>query len=148
MSMEYLALFSLGGSCEQLGNQCDLASDISFVYPLYLSLSYHVHHLKSLEGSPGCLEGEKAHSWLCKTFDKAVILFGEVVEVLHLPQFAAFRDDLLGFELLEGLWIRGILVHIDHTKGYRMSGSERFVEKTLRRLGITCRTQPEIKRVP
>jgi hypothetical protein len=55
----------LGCDSKQSGDQCDLPSHISFVHPVHLSFPNHVHHLKSPQRSPRCLEGEEAHPRPC-----------------------------------------------------------------------------------
>ena len=60
-STEPLPGFRLGDRSKPSGNQGHLASHIPFVHALYLPFPSHVHHLKSLECSPRCLEREKAH---------------------------------------------------------------------------------------
>ncbi|SRR5712692_4423951 len=140
-------LLSLGCHSEQGGDERHLAENISFASSSHLSFPYHVHRLISLRGSPCRLERKKAHRGFGQTLDEAMILLNSVVEVLHLPQFTAFRDDPFGFEFLKGLWIGGIFVHVDHPRSHRMSSSEHFMEKPLGRFGISCCTQPEIKRV-
>ena len=44
----------------------------------------HVHHLVPLQRSPRRLEGKEAQSWLDQSFDEAMILLDQVVEILDL----------------------------------------------------------------
>src|SRR6266567_5310118 len=81
MSREWLILFSLGKHSKQLGNQCNLTWDVSFVHPLHLSLPDHVHGLESLQCSPCSQIREEAHSRFRQAFDEAMILFNQIVEV-------------------------------------------------------------------
>ena len=55
----------LGCDSKQSGDQCDLPSHIFFVDTLHVSFPDHVHHLKSPQRSPRCLEGEEAHPRPC-----------------------------------------------------------------------------------
>ena len=48
MHEEALHLFNLSDQSEQFGNQYNLNTHICFVYPLYLSFSYHVHDFIAL----------------------------------------------------------------------------------------------------
>src|SRR6266567_3588892 len=133
-------LLSLDCYSEEGGDQRHLSKNISLASSPHLSFAYHVHRLVSLEGSLCCPKGKEAHPGFRQPFEKPMILFDPVIEVLDLPQFTAFRDNPLGFELLQGFWIGGILVHVDHARGHRMSGSKRFAEKTLGRIAIPCLT--------
>jgi hypothetical protein len=116
MRMESLCLFSSGYHSKEFVDQRNLASNVSFVHPLHLPFPDHVHDRVSLQGSLRCLEGEKAHSRLRQAFDEAMILFDQIVEVFHLPQFHAFRQNSIGSELSNGFGIRGILIDVDHAR--------------------------------
>jgi len=141
-------LFRLSAHSEQSGNQCNLATHISFVHSLQLSFSHHVHDLISLYRSPPCLKGEETHIWFCQTLDETVILFNEVIEILHLPQFTAFRNESCCFEFVEGFGVGGVFVHVDHTRRSGMRGGEGFLKEALGSLPISGRTQHEVERVP
>jgi len=80
---------------KQLGNQCHLASHISFFHPLQVSFPDHVHHLEALYGSPGRQIREKAHPWLRQAFDEPMILFDQIVEVFHAASVHSLREDVL-----------------------------------------------------
>ena len=77
-----------------------------------------------------------------------MILFDDVVGVLDLPQFTGVGNGSFRLQFLEGLWISGIFIDRDRTRGGGMRRSQRFREKALRRFGIACRTQEELERVP
>jgi hypothetical protein len=64
---------------------------------LYLPFAQHVHDLVSLQGSPRGLERKKAHPRLGQAFDEPMVLFDQVVEIFHLPQFHVFRQDSSGW---------------------------------------------------
>jgi len=116
MSVKWLGLFSLGGSFEELSDQCGLPFHISFCHALHLSLSDHVHDLEPLQRAPRRFEREKAHPWLRQTFDEPMILLDEIVEVLYLPQLDRFWKYSGGFELSNSLGIGRIFIHIDHAR--------------------------------
>ena len=73
----------LGCHSKQLGDQSNLASHIPFVNPLSLSFSHHIHHLESLDRSPGRFERKEAHPRLGQACDEPMVLFDQVVEVFH-----------------------------------------------------------------
>jgi hypothetical protein len=74
-------LFSLDRYSKQGGDESDLPSNISFVYPVHLSLANHVHDLVSLERSPCRLQGKDAHPGLDQPFEKAMVLLHQVIEI-------------------------------------------------------------------
>lgn len=49
-----------------------------------------------------CFKREEAQSWLDQPFDEPIILFDDVVEILDLPQFHAFRHAPTRFEVGNG----------------------------------------------
>ena len=84
---------------------------------------------------------KKPRTWFDTPFDKALILFNNVIQVLDLPQFTGVGNDSFRLQFLEGLWIGDIFIVIDHTRGGGMRRSQRFREKALRRFCIACWTQ-------
>lgn len=84
-----------------------------------LSLAHHAHDFVSLQCSTCRLEGKETHPWLDQPLDEAMILFDDVVEILDLPQFRAFRQDRTRFEVSHRFGIGCMLIHVDHTKDRR-----------------------------
>jgi hypothetical protein len=117
MSREPHFLFSLYRYSKEASDQENLVSHLSFFYSLHLPLPYHVHHLESLEGSPCCLEGEKAHPWLCQSLDKAMILLDQGIEIFDLSQFHVFRQDSSSFQVGNGLGRRCVFIERPITRG-------------------------------
>jgi len=142
-----IPLVQLDCHSKQLGNQCNLASHISFVHALQLSFPYHVHGLKSLQGSPRCLEREKAHPRLGQPFHEPMILFNHIVEILHLPEFTAFGNESCNFQFIERFGIGRVFVHVDDSWFVGMRGGKRFEKEALGGLGIPCWTEKELERV-
>ncbi len=62
--------------------------------------------------------------------------------------FTALRQDLCGFQLLDGFGVGGVLVDGDHTRNRGVRSRERLVEKAFGRLGIPGGTEPELEGVP
>jgi hypothetical protein len=67
-------------------------------------------------------------------FDGPVILFQNIIEVLHRSMPAILRQSLLGFEPHDGQWITGVLIGVDDSR-HRMtdrplvsSGERRYRE--------------------
>jgi len=129
-------LFRLSGHSKQPGNELGLASVRSFVHPLYLPLPNHVHGLVPLQRAPGRCKRKEPESWLDETLEKAVVLFDDVVEIFHLPQFTAEWKDTLGFHLTQGFGIGGVFVDGNHAGDHRMSGLQRLLKKLLGGLSV------------
>jgi hypothetical protein len=118
-------LFSLGGHSKQAGDERNLILDVSLPHPSDLSLPDHVHDLVPLERSPGRFHGKEAHPWLGQSFDKAVILLDQVIQVFDLPEFDLLGKGSSGFEVGNGLGIGRILIDINHTRNRRGGGISR-----------------------
>jgi len=127
MEREWSSQMFLSCHSKELGDERDLPSHIPFYHALQLPFSQHVHHLVSLSGLPGGLEREKAHPRLRQPFDEAMVLFNEVIEILHLPQFTPFGEASSRFQFRERFGIGCVFVHVDHAWFVRMRGGECFV---------------------
>jgi hypothetical protein len=166
-------LFSLSSHSKQAGDTRYLPQDISFFHATHLPFPDHVHDLISLQGSPRALPRKEAHPRLDQPFDKAVVLFDQVVEVFHLPQFYAFRQNSSRFEVCNGFGVGSVLIDIYNTWGWfgyflclllerfscrlltctglrsRTAGRlQGFAEKAFGGLGIPRRAQEKLERVP
>ncbi len=106
----------LGSDPKGFVKKLNLSEHVSFCYSLHLSLADHVHRFIPLQGSARCLERKEAHPRLGQSFDEPMVLFDEIVEVFHLPQFHVFRQESSSFELSNGLGIGRVLVDIDHLR--------------------------------
>ena len=62
-------------------------------------------------------------------FDNSVILFQNIIEVLHRSMPAILRQSALGFEPLDGWWIVGVLIGIDYARRRMVLSAQGFGEK-------------------
>ena len=74
------------------GDERHLPRAVPFFDAAHLPFPHHVHDLISLQGSPGALHRKEAQSRIDASFDEAVILFDDIVEILDLPQATAQTD--------------------------------------------------------
>jgi hypothetical protein len=81
MDVKAYLLFSLGGYSKQAGDKGDLILAVSLPHPSDLSFPDHVHDLVSLQRSPCHFHGKEAHPRLGQSFDQAVILLDQVIQV-------------------------------------------------------------------
>src|SRR5271165_3791380 len=79
-------------------------------------------------------------------FDGSVILFQNIIEVLHRSMPAILRQSALGFEPLDGWWIAGVLIGIDYARGRMVLSAQGFGEKALSRCCVAFSRQKEVDR--
>src|SRR5215471_4593091 len=75
----------LGGQFEELVNELNLPPNIGTAHPPRLPLPDHVHRLVSLNRSACRLKFAKALLGVNPSLDRSVVLFKDVVQVLHRP---------------------------------------------------------------
>ena len=78
-----------GGEFEQLVDELILTTNISPAHPSNLSLTQHVDRFITLNRSPRCLELSESLFGIHSSFDGAVVLLDDVVQVLYGPVTAA-----------------------------------------------------------
>jgi hypothetical protein len=72
----------LSGQPEQLPNELDLTPNVIAPYPPNLPLPDHVHGFIALNRSPGRLEFSEALLGVDPTFNRAMVLLDDVVQIL------------------------------------------------------------------
>jgi hypothetical protein len=68
--------------------------------------------------TPGGPKGPEMLARLGPAFDGPVILFQNIIEVLHRSMSAVLLQSVLGFEPHDGWWITSILVGVDDPNSY------------------------------
>src|SRR5271165_3740043 len=79
-------------------------------------------------------------------FDGSVILFQNIIEVLHGSMPAILLQSILGFEPLDGWWITGVLVGVDYARRRMVLSAQGFGEKALSRCCVAFSRQKEVDR--
>src|SRR5271165_1402002 len=79
-------------------------------------------------------------------FDRPVILFQNIIEVLHRSMPAILPQSLLGFEPHDGRWITGILVGVDDPRRRMVLSAQGLGEKALSRCCVAFSRQKEVDR--
>ena len=69
--------------------------------------------------------------------DRPMILFQNVVEILHRSMPAILLQSLLGFEPHDGRWITGVLVGVDDLRRRMVLSAQSLGEKALGRCILT-----------
>src|SRR5271168_1875795 len=72
-----------GCQIEEMVDELDLSRQIVSCHPSNLPLTYHVDCFVALNGSPGRLEFSESLFGIHSTFDGSMILFEDVIQVLH-----------------------------------------------------------------
>ena len=81
-----------GGEFEQLVDELILTTNISPAHPSNLSLSQHVDRFITLNRSSRRLELAESLLGVHPSFDRSMVLFDDVVQILHGPVPAATSE--------------------------------------------------------
>src|SRR5271166_520331 len=74
-------------------------------------------------------------------FDGPVILFQNIIEVLHRSMPAILHRSTRGFEPHDGWWITGVLIGIDYARRRMVLSAQGFGEKALSRCCVAFSRQ-------
>src|ERR1019366_6183198 len=124
-----------GSKIEQLVDEVILLANISVADPPRLPLPDHVHRLVSRNRSPGGLELAKALLGLHSSFDRSMILFQDVVQVLDRSMSAAAAQGSFLFHCCNRRAVEAGLIGIDDA-GLRM----RWIAESLAEQAFGCRS--------
>ena len=80
------------------------------------------------------------------TFDCPVILFQNIIEVLHRSMPAILLQSTHGFERHDGWWITGVLVGVDYPRRRMIPSAQRFGEEALSGVYVAFSRQKEVDR--
>src|SRR5260370_34338906 len=86
----------LGRKSEQCADEVRLADHISISQPSHSALPDHVHGLDTLQRPPRTLKRSIALGQPNSLFNRPVVLFNHVIEILALAQSDATGDDAVG----------------------------------------------------
>jgi len=95
-----------------------------------------VHAFISLQRLLRRLKGNEAHTWFRSSFDAAVILLDDGVQILDVSEVTHLGQESFRFQILDGLWVRRIFVHRDDARCCGMNRSEGLRKEVLGRLSI------------
>ncbi len=74
-----------------------------------------------------------------------MVLFNEIIEVLHLSQLTASGETSFSLKLVEGFGVRSIFVHVDHSWRARVRGCKRFEQEVPGGFCVSRRAEKEVK---
>ena len=79
-------------------------------------------------------------------FDGPVILFENIIEVLHRSMPAILLQSTHGFEPHDGWWITGVLVGVDYARRRMVFSAQGFAEKALSRCCVAFSREKKVDR--
>src|SRR5664280_1094502 len=128
----------LGCQIEKTVDELNLSKKIISCHPSSLPLPYHVDCFVALNRSPSCLEFSEALLGVYSTFDGSMILFENVVQVLHRLVSTAVAQRPFLFTVRDRRAINRCQVGVDHSRLRMASIAECLAKQAL---GSICVTQ-------
>src|ERR1700730_1592277 len=80
--------------------------------------------------------------------DRPMILFQNIVEILHRSMSTVLLQSALGFELYDGWRVSGLLVGVDHPRVRMRRASQGFGQKALGGHGVALGRKKEVEGRP
>ena len=133
-----------GSQIEQLVDELILLANISAADPPRLPLPDHVQRLVSLDRSPGRLVLTKALLGLHSSFDRSMILFQDVVQVLDRSMAAAAAQSSLLFHCCNGRATEAGLIGVDDAGLGMRWIAESLAEQAFGRSSIAQRREQKV----
>jgi hypothetical protein len=128
-----------GSQIEELPDETDLTENIIPAHPSNLPLSDHVHRLIPLDRSPCRLEFPKSLLGVHSAFDRSMILFQDIVKVLHrsVPTTAAQGPFLL--YVCDGCTVDRRQIRVDDARLRMGSITQRVAKQPFGCIGVAQR---------
>ena len=134
----------LGDEFEQLADEADLTSDIIALHPPNLSLPDHIHRFVPLNRPSRGMKFAKALFGIDSALDRSMVLFQDVVQVLHRPMPTSPPER----SFLLYVWDRRAVdrrqVGVDDPWLGMGAITQRFAEQPFGRIRVAQRRQQEI----
>src|SRR5271165_2185796 len=116
--------------------------------PARLAFADHMDRFVAGDRAPSSPEGAKMLACAYPALDRPMILFQNVVEILHRSMPAILLQSLFGFEPHDGRWITGVLVGVDDPRVRMVRISQGFGQKALGRCCVAPGRKKEVDRRP
>ena len=135
-----------GGQFEQLVDELILTPNIRPAHPSNLSLSHHVDRFITLNRSSRRLELSESLLGVHSSFDRSMVLFDDVVQILHgpVPTATAERPFLLNSRDRRG--VDGGQIRVDDARLWMRSITQSLAKQPFGGIGIAEGRQQEIDR--
>src|ERR1039457_2434928 len=125
----------LGCQIEKAVDELNLKKKIISCHPSNLPLPDHVDCFVALKRSPCCLEFSEALLGVYSTFDGSMILFENVIQVLHRSVSTAVAQRPFLFTVRDRRAINRCQVGVDHSRLGMGSIADRLAKEPLGSLG-------------
>ena len=129
----------LGCQIEKAVDELNLTKKIISCQPSNLPLPDHVDCFVALNRSPSCLEFSEALLGVHSTFDGSMILFENVVQVLHRSVSTAVAQRPFLFTVGDRGAVYRRQISVDHSRLGMESIAERLAKQPLGSIGVTQR---------
>jgi len=136
-----------GGNSEQACNEGGLRLHVAGTNIINLPLSNHRHHFIAGQCPSGRGQAAEVQPRPHQSFDPAMILLDDVVQVFALPQPREAPQLASSLHVRDRTWIGRVLVHRDRAWGYGVRLGQRLAEEPLRRSRVPPDRQQEIDRL-
>jgi hypothetical protein len=111
-----------------------------------LAFADHMNRFVAGDRAPSAPKRTEMLAGANPAFDGPVILFENIIKVLHRSMPAILLQSTLGFELHNCRWITGVLVGIDDPRHSMALPSQSFAQKALSRRCIAFGREQEVDR--
>jgi hypothetical protein len=111
-----------------------------------LAFANHMNGFVTCDRTPSS-EGAKMLACTRPAFDGPVILFQDVIKILHRSMSTPLFQNTVGFELNDGWRISGVLVAVDDPRFRMVLPAQGFGQKALSRCCIAFRREKEESRL-
>src|SRR5271166_6863474 len=101
--------------------------------PARLAFADHMNRFVAGDRAPSSPEGAKMLTRSDPALDRPMILFQDIVEILHRSMSTVLLQNTVGFELSDGWWISRVLVGIDYPRRGMVLPAQGFGQKALSR---------------
>src|SRR5262249_30726467 len=111
-----------------------------------LAFANHMNGLVTSDCTPGSPEGAKMLTRADPALNRPMILFQNIVEILHRSMAAVFLQRSLGFQLNDGWRVSCVLVGVDDPRWRPILTAQGLAEKALGRPCIAFGREEEVDR--
>src|ERR1039458_8577791 len=131
-----------GCQLEKVVDELNLSKKIISCHPSSLSLPNHVDCFIALNRSPSCLEFSEPLLGVHSTFDGSMILFQNVVQVLHRSVSTAVAQRPFLLTIRDRGAVNRCQVGVDHSRLGMGSIAERLAKQALGSIAVAKRFRP------
>src|SRR5208337_2805998 len=114
--------------------------------PVRLAFADHVNRFVARDRAPSSPEGAKMLTRTDTALGRPMILFQDIVEILHRSMSTVLLQNTGGFEFNDGWRVSGMLVGIDYPRRGMVLPAQGFGQKALSRCCVAFSREKEVDR--